>query len=141
MIPDDHGSGTDSLVHGPRTVRPDHADRQWIGGRLCREHPGRGIAGKESSARGDDLVLRDGSTEHLDAGTDGVGVRSPAPQPHEDAGSGRLVAEQCGGSILVVESLDRLSRDEILPAQNLLTTLLLKGITVVTLSDGRRVSF
>lgn len=51
-----------------------------------------------------------------------------------DAG---LVAD---GSILVVESLDRLSRDRLLYAQNLLTTLLLKGITVVTLSDGREYS-
>lgn len=44
------------------------------------------------------------------------------------------------GSILVVESLDRLSRDRLLYAQHLLMSLLLKGITVVSLADGREYS-
>lgn len=44
------------------------------------------------------------------------------------------------GSYLVVESLDRLSRDKLLQAQNILTGLLLAGVNVVTLSDGRTYS-
>lgn len=41
------------------------------------------------------------------------------------------------GSYLLVESLDRLSRDEILTALNLFTSILSKDITIVTLADGR----
>ena len=41
------------------------------------------------------------------------------------------------GSFLLVENLDRLSRDKILPALNRFQALLEKGITVVTLSDGK----
>lgn len=44
------------------------------------------------------------------------------------------------GSVLIVESLDRLSRDRLLNAQHLLTSLLLKGIKIVTLSDEREYS-
>jgi DNA invertase Pin-like site-specific DNA recombinase len=44
------------------------------------------------------------------------------------------------GSYLVVESLDRLSRDRLLAAQSILINLLLAGINVVTLSDGRTYS-
>ena len=44
------------------------------------------------------------------------------------------------GSYLIVESLDRLSRDRILAAQNTLLSLLLAGIIVVTLGDGREYS-
>ncbi len=44
------------------------------------------------------------------------------------------------GSILLVENLDRLSRDNALVAQNLLTQIVLAGITVVTLSDRREYS-
>jgi DNA invertase Pin-like site-specific DNA recombinase len=41
------------------------------------------------------------------------------------------------GSYLLVENLDRLSRDRIVPALNRFTSLLEKGINVVTLSDGK----
>ena len=41
------------------------------------------------------------------------------------------------GSYLLVENLDRLSRDKITPALNRFSSLLAKGITVVTLSDGK----
>ena len=41
------------------------------------------------------------------------------------------------GSFLLVESLDRLSRDEILIALSQLTEIINLGITVVTLQDGR----
>lgn len=41
------------------------------------------------------------------------------------------------GSVLVVESLDRLSRDKVLYALNTLSSLLLSGLRVVTLSDRR----
>ncbi len=41
------------------------------------------------------------------------------------------------GSFLLVENLDRLSRDKIMPALNRFSSLLEKGITVVTLSDGK----
>ena len=41
------------------------------------------------------------------------------------------------GSYLLVENLDRLSRDKIMPALNRFSSLLEKGITVVTLSDGK----
>lgn len=63
----------------------------------------------------------------------------------DDAALGSfLAAVQAGdvprGSILVVESLDRLSRDFILEAQNVLTSLLIAGITVVTLGDRREYS-
>ena len=44
------------------------------------------------------------------------------------------------GSYLIVESLDRLSRDRLLNAQNTLTGLLLAGIIVVTLGDRRELS-
>jgi DNA invertase Pin-like site-specific DNA recombinase len=41
------------------------------------------------------------------------------------------------GSYLLVESLDRLSRAEIITALNLFTTILSKDITIVTLADNR----
>ncbi|WP_322092776.1 recombinase family protein [Paraburkholderia bannensis] len=44
------------------------------------------------------------------------------------------------GSILIVESLDRLSRAEPIIAQNLLTSIVLAGIEVVTASDNTRYS-
>lgn len=44
------------------------------------------------------------------------------------------------GSLLLVENLDRLSRDNALVAQNLLTQIVLAGVTIVTLSDRRRYS-
>jgi len=40
------------------------------------------------------------------------------------------------GSFLIVESLDRLSRDRIFKALNLFTSIIEKGIGIVTLSDG-----
>lgn len=43
-------------------------------------------------------------------------------------------------SWLLVESLDRLSRDCIMEAQSLIMTIMLKGITIVTLIDGRVLS-
>lgn len=44
------------------------------------------------------------------------------------------------GSILLVESLDRLSRETVLVAANSLIALVCKGITVVTLTDNREFS-
>lgn len=41
------------------------------------------------------------------------------------------------GSVLLVENLDRLSRDKIMPALNRFSDLLGKGIVVVTLADGK----
>jgi DNA invertase Pin-like site-specific DNA recombinase len=41
------------------------------------------------------------------------------------------------GSYLLVENLDRLSRDKIMPALNRFHSLLEKGINIITLSDGR----
>lgn len=41
------------------------------------------------------------------------------------------------GSFLLVESLDRISRDQILPAQNIFTQIILEGVTIVTLADKR----
>jgi len=41
------------------------------------------------------------------------------------------------GSYLLIESLDRLSRDRIMPALNRFADLLGKGIRIVTLSDGQ----
>lgn len=41
------------------------------------------------------------------------------------------------GSYLLVESLDRLTRSDILPAQSLFTQIILAGITIVTLMDNR----
>jgi DNA invertase Pin-like site-specific DNA recombinase len=41
------------------------------------------------------------------------------------------------GSFLLVENLDRLSRDRIMPALNRFASLLEKGIIIVTLSDGK----
>jgi DNA invertase Pin-like site-specific DNA recombinase len=41
------------------------------------------------------------------------------------------------GSYLLVENLDRLSRDRIMPALNRFSALLEKGINIVTLSDGK----
>ncbi len=41
------------------------------------------------------------------------------------------------GSYLLVESLDRLSRDRLLPVLNLFASLLEKGLTIVTLSDTK----
>lgn len=41
------------------------------------------------------------------------------------------------GSLLLVESLDRISRDLILPAQNIFTQIILEGVTIVTLADKR----
>ncbi|WP_224984488.1 recombinase family protein [Geomonas agri] len=41
------------------------------------------------------------------------------------------------GSYLLVESLDRISRDVILPAQNIFTQIILEGVTIVTLADRR----
>jgi DNA invertase Pin-like site-specific DNA recombinase len=59
-----------------------------------------------------------------------------------EAGLGRFTeAVRSGlvphGSLLLVESLDRLSRMEPLKAQHLFTGLVLDGITIVTLSDGQ----
>ena len=44
------------------------------------------------------------------------------------------------GSILIVESLDRLSRADPIIAQHQLNTIVIKGIEVVTASDGIRYS-
>jgi len=44
------------------------------------------------------------------------------------------------GSLLLVENLDRLSRESALHAQNLLTQIVLAGVTIVTLSDRRMYS-
>jgi len=44
------------------------------------------------------------------------------------------------GSVLIVESLDRLSRKKIRPALNQLSVIVEHGIDVVTLSDGQRYS-
>lgn len=44
------------------------------------------------------------------------------------------------GSLLIVESLDRLSRQEILSALNLFTSIIERGITIVTLIDGEEYS-
>src|SRR6185369_633738 len=41
------------------------------------------------------------------------------------------------GSFLLVESLDRISRDLIMPAQNIFTQIILEGVTIVTLADQR----
>ena len=41
------------------------------------------------------------------------------------------------GSVLIVESLDRISRDQILPALGVLTEILNLGIVLVTLKDGK----
>ncbi|MCI0663267.1 MAG: recombinase family protein, partial [Acidobacteria bacterium] len=41
------------------------------------------------------------------------------------------------GSVLLVESLDRLSRSEVIPSLNLFTQLLAKDISIVTLADSR----
>jgi DNA invertase Pin-like site-specific DNA recombinase len=41
------------------------------------------------------------------------------------------------GSYLLIESLDRLSRNEIISALNLFTQILSKDITIVTLADNR----
>lgn len=41
------------------------------------------------------------------------------------------------GSVLIVESLDRLSRDQVLDAFNLFLSILRAGITVVTLTDNQ----
>jgi DNA invertase Pin-like site-specific DNA recombinase len=41
------------------------------------------------------------------------------------------------GSLLLVESLDRLSRQEGMKALNLFTEIITSGITIVTLSDGK----
>ena len=41
------------------------------------------------------------------------------------------------GSFLLVENLDRLSRDKIMPALNRFSALLEKGVRIVTLSDGK----
>ncbi|MEN8503189.1 MULTISPECIES: recombinase family protein [Paraburkholderia] len=46
---------------------------------------------------------------------------------------GRVVS----GSYLLVESLDRLSRDRVIDALNQFLSILGKGITIVTLADGR----
>jgi DNA invertase Pin-like site-specific DNA recombinase len=40
-------------------------------------------------------------------------------------------------SYLLVESIDRLSRDQILKSLNLFTSILSKAITIVTLSDNK----
>lgn len=45
--------------------------------------------------------------------------------------------EVVSGSYLLVESLDRISRDVILPAQNIFTQIILEGVTIVTLADRR----
>lgn len=63
----------------------------------------------------------------------------------DDAALGSfLAAVQAGdvpkGSILIVESLDRLSRDHILEAQTIINSLLIAGITIVTLGDRREYS-
>lgn len=44
------------------------------------------------------------------------------------------------GSLLLVESLDRISRDQILSAQGLFLQIIEAGVTLVTLMDGRRYS-
>lgn len=41
------------------------------------------------------------------------------------------------GSYLLIDSFDRLSREEIMPAMGLLTSIIAAGITVVTLADNR----
>lgn len=41
------------------------------------------------------------------------------------------------GSYLLIESLDRLSRDRVIEALNLFLSILNRGITIVTLSDGK----
>ena len=66
----------------------------------------------------------------------------------QNAASGRLgdflTAVSTGivpqGSVLLVENLDRLSRESALHAQNLLTQIVLAGVTIVTLSDRRTYS-
>ncbi|KQS04536.1 hypothetical protein ASG11_09975 [Sphingomonas sp. Leaf357] len=66
----------------------------------------------------------------------------------QNAASGRLgdflAAISSGlvpaGSVLLVENLDRLSRESALNAQNLLTQIVLAGVSIVTLSDRRTYS-
>jgi DNA invertase Pin-like site-specific DNA recombinase len=41
------------------------------------------------------------------------------------------------GSYLIVESLDRLSREQVLKAQSLFLSIIQAGICLVTLTDGR----
>lgn len=59
-----------------------------------------------------------------------------------EGGLGRfLAAIQMGkiepGSVLIVESLDRLSRDKVLAAFSQFTTIIQRGITIITLMDGQ----
>ncbi|WP_296814781.1 recombinase family protein [Brevundimonas sp.] len=84
------------------------------------------------------LSLDDTLTDEGVSGFSGANTRG-------DAALGAFLSAVHGGvvprgSYLLVENLDRLSRDTLLFAQNTLTGLLMAGITVVTMGDGREYS-
>jgi DNA invertase Pin-like site-specific DNA recombinase len=71
-----------------------------------------------------------------------IGVSAFTGANRRDGALGRfLEAVRAGavkpGSCLIVESLDRLSREEVLKAQSLFLSIIQAGIDLVTLADGR----
>ena len=78
----------------------------------------------------DDLTFRDLGVSAFR----GINATEGALAAFIDAVDGGKVKPGCS---LLVENLDRLSRDRIMPALNRFSALLEKGIRVVTLSDGK----
>ena len=106
----------------PDQMQGDSFRRQTEAARKYAEHHGLDFD--------DDLTFRDlGVSAFRGANV----VEGALGQFIEAVNAGRVQT----GSYLLVENLDRLSRDKIMPALNRFSSLLEAGITIVTLSDGK----
>lgn len=125
-------------MHAPAITKP----RAYSYIRFSTPEQGRGtsferqIEAAERYARDNDLDL-DTRMTFADLGVSafhGRNAKTGGLKAFLDAIEIGLVRE---GSYLLVESLDRLSRDNIISAQGLFMLIVSAGVTVVTLGDGR----
>lgn len=96
---------------------------------------GRQQAKAEKYAADHGLVL-DTELNMTDAGVSafqGKNARTGALSGFLEAIGKGYVAE---GSYLLIENIDRLSRDHVLEAQNVFSSIILRGVTIVTLTNG-----
>ncbi len=97
----------------------------------------RQVAAAKAFAEANGLILDDAMTD--------AGLSAYHGQHREKGALGTFLSaveagEIAKGSLLIVESLDRLSRADVMSAFDQLNTLIRAGVEVVTLSDGQRYS-
>ncbi|MGE6781312.1 recombinase family protein [Ensifer adhaerens] len=95
--------------------------------------PGRQIALSEAYAARHSLILDEALEDIGRSGWSGANIHKGALGRFLDMISAGQVAR---GSVLLVESLDRLSRQHPIDAQVILTSILTSGVNVVTLDDN-----